>query len=377
MFSSKHGYLIPLISGLIIFITAAGLIFLNLGGIFGPEKTIFIKFKEPGTLPRGMSVYFKGIEIGKVTKMDFSSGYESTILEVGIRKKDFNPPNNIYAEIKIEGEAKFWAQGVNITKYVELIYPEKPSSTPLKDGDVIEGRPSGIERIQDFFKKNVDKKNIKSSVNSVQQITQNAGIAAKNLAELTQRLENFLDKNSTGLNQILDSSKATIENVRYITFSLREFTGEEGLKVTLNNLAGVSANLNLITSDIAEVTGDYQFRCLMAESPVLFKNTLCSLTSALDRANNTLAKVDVTLNDADRLMNRYDCFGACMSDMLSKRFLGLRLLFGKPGEAFEVCKGVCPPNYSAFNFYSYPMGLRPHISYPVNPGLSCPVAPCR
>jgi|GEM_PF-4370698 len=398
MFVRKRGYTIPLILG---FLTLLGMIFVAetfAGGLFGPEKTIYMRFKDPGPLPERMDVYYKGIKVGKVTGMKFSEDYKYTVLTVEIRKKDFNPPNNIYAEIKIEGEARFWAQGINITQYIDLAYPENPSSTSLKDKDTIEGRIGDIERIQEYLKESLSKEEVESSVDNIQQITKNTEEATQNLAQVTEKINIFLDRNQQKMNEIVSRTNeaianlnATAENTRSITLTMREFAekpGEEtGLRSALQNLAEFTENINTVSIDLGKFTGDVGFRDELIATPgeirKFISGTNRNVEEFIQSTNATIARLDqkvcITLNDADRAINRYDCIGAGISDLMSERFLVFKLLFGKPGEAFELCTGPCPPNFEPFNCSpgGCPLRLRSYQPpvYQLRPSMPCPVVP--
>ncbi len=381
MFKIKRGYSAGLIPGIIAALAAVFFVAYSVGGFFGPKKIIFVKFDDPGPLPQNMEVYFKGIKVGKITKMSISEDYKSSLLKVEIKEKDFNPPNNIHAEIKIQGEARIWAQGVDITKYVELIYPKDPSAVSLKNGDIIEGRAGDLEKIQDFLGEAMDTEDVQKSVDEVRQIMKNTEKASQNLAKISEKINIFLDNNQKNLDEIVDNTRIATENARQITLAVREFSdrpsGERGLRSTLYGLSGITENVYTLTSDISKITGNSELQSFMAQSPFLFKKALCSAITTLDKTNETLTRVDITLNDVERIVNRYDCFGACLSDLLSKRFLGLKLLFGRPGEAFEICRGACPPDYGAFSYYSRPSASMPYKSYPyvMRPVIPCPACP--
>lgn len=358
----------PIIVGVIFLFSSFYVTAFSLGGIFGPKMTIFIKFKDPGPLPEAMEIFYKGVRVGKITKMSISDDYKHSVLTAVIRKKNFNPPNNIHAEIKIQGEAKIWAQGVDITKYVDLIYPRNPSSTPLKEGDAIEGMPGDIERIQEFLKENIDQEDVKKSVDNVKQIMENTEEATQKLAQITDKINKFLDRNQQKLDEIVENINTTTANASSITLTAREFSdkpiGERGLRSTLDGISQITENIGGITTDVRNITGNKAFQCEITRTPADIRGFLSAAESTI---KNLDREVNVTLNDVNRAINRYDCFGACLSDMLSKRFLAFKLLFGKPGEAFEVCRGPCPPNYSSCDFYRCPASpkLRPYRACPV------------
>ncbi len=380
MTRKTKGFSLPVISGVLIAFVGLTLGLFSVGGFFGPKKIIYISFENPGPLTERMNVYYKGIQVGKITEMKFSDDYRYAVLKAEISKKDFNPPENIYAEIKIQGEARIWAQGVDLTKYVELVYPLNPSERRLKNEDTIEGRIGNIEEIEKFLKKNISQEELESSADNVRQIMKNAEKAAQNLAKITENLNDFLDKNRKKLDDIVANINTTTENTSKITHTLEEFAGisadEPGLRSSLRDLAGITKNLNEITLNIGEYTEDARFRDEIMATPGEIRRFICTADRFLRSTDATISnleqKVCITMNDADRIMNRYDCIGAGLSDLLSERFLILKLLFGKPGDAFEACTGSYPPNFRPFNCCPcYPV-----VPYNGEPYMLRPYAPC-
>ncbi len=287
-----------------------------------------------------MSVYYKGIKVGKVTKIKLSKDYKYSLLKVAIFKKDFNPPKNIHAEIRVEGSAFMNIKGVNIRKYLELVYPKNPSPEVLKDGDIIEGKLSGAQRFRETLEESVKQEKFQSTYESLRKTASNAEEISKNFIIISKKLQMLLDKNQAKLNKIVQDSSVAMDNIRYISSAARNLAEilpkQPELKSMLRDIPEITKNVSSITSDINKITVNAEFRDALVKTPSKF-NQFMDITGV------TFGNANITLLNADKIMRRYDCIGGSMSDLLSKRFLILKMIFGRPGESFERCKTGCPP----------------------------------
>jgi len=107
---------------------------------FTTEKTIIAKFAECGPISKGTPVFYHGVNIGKVKDVTFSKDFKDTLVEIAIYKKNMDLPKNVSTQIKIEG--------LTGQKYLDIIYPDKPSGQILADNDVITGNLSDMQLIQ-------------------------------------------------------------------------------------------------------------------------------------------------------------------------------------------------------------------------------------
>jgi len=348
MFSGNKGFTIPLILGTIFCFSA---LFVSAGlfeDIKIPEKTIIIKFKEASPMPKSMPIYYKGLKVGSTVSQEFSEDYQYTLIKARIDKKDFNPPNNIYAEVKYETQAQVRGTKVNLNKYLELIYPENPSKEALKDEDTIEGHPSFINEMQDAVKGSVGKKDVKSAINSVMGVAEEAKKVSEQLNEIARQVNDFLAQNRPKFDEIVENSRNVTGNASYVSGVIRGYSAkpikEPGMQRSLGdvsliteNLAKTTYNVSEITKDIQCITGNPHFRCGVINSTA----NVSKISEYLDYSLK-YGDIKAILQDTDRAINRFDCFEEGLTDMLSQRFLLLRMIFGKPGKFFDRCQGPCP-----------------------------------
>ena len=341
MTSAKKGFSIPVLIGFTMVFASIFFATFNFGDFSKPEKTIIVKFKETTPLPDKIPVYYKGIKIGKVIKAEFSEDYQYTYLTVKIDKKDFNPPKNIYAELRLEDIAQLKTKGVSLKKYLAIVYPANPSPEKLKDGDIIEGRASYVDDFQEFFKKSVKKEKVESSAGDIFSSTANLNKISANLVSISKRIDVFLEKNQKKFDEITENSKATSENYRHTTAAVRKFT-----ETTLNDadFNRIFKDLPEITSDIKDITSSLRGISLnpcFQEGIIKSSYGTGKLVEKLDRSIDE-RELRCLIRNSNNFFYRYECVGDSLSELLSKRFLILRMTFGKPGGAFERCKNTYP-----------------------------------
>ena len=97
---------------------------------------VHIEFKNLRPFHEKAPVYFNGFKIGKVTKIEPSKDYQSTIVTIAIHPKNFKLPINTTAKLKMHKTR--WLH----KDYIDLIYPDSPDLATLKNGSRISGKSS-------------------------------------------------------------------------------------------------------------------------------------------------------------------------------------------------------------------------------------------
>jgi len=357
--SAKKNYLFK--AGLYIILTLGLLIFSILWLRFfslTPDKTITAKFSESGPITKGIPVFYHGVNIGKVDKVDFSDDFRYTMIKLLIYRK-MTLPDNVYAEIKTEG--------LTGQKYIEILYPEKPSGEILKDGDVIEGRLTAFNEIIKAVSQAVKDGQIEKVFGTFKKTAVNASEASKKTVHLLNVVENILISNRGDIRTFVSEAASGAGNINVASASIRSITTSTELQENIRSTASyipqsstklntITANISKIAVDIDRVTGNPEFQ----EDLLKTVNSAGNITQRLDTGdlNCSIKKI---LEDTDKIINRYDCIGESFSEMMGERYLLMRLMFGKPGESFEKCtnlkcfeqeelykSNICPfscPNY--------------------------------
>jgi len=139
----------------------------------------------------------------------------------------------------------------------------------------------------------------------------------------------------------------------------------EGLQTTAGRTPGLASNLNTLLADLDELVNNLNLYSEEVYDQLNRTGTICNLNNsilkagrAFDEAGNFFGSSNTalssisrsqtgknigvlfteTLQNTNQAAKRFDCFNRNLSTMLNKRFLLLRLLFGKPGSSLEECE---------------------------------------
>jgi len=326
--NSNHGEVL-FKAGLFIIVTVSLLIFSILWLRYfsiKADKIVIAKFEQSSPISTGLPVYYKGVDVGKITKIGFSPDFRYTMIELAIYRH-LSLPKNVYAEITVEG--------LTGQKYINIIYPDKPSSELLKNCDVIEGTPSDFEQMEQIVSDFVKSGKFQKTFDSINDAVANASKASEKLDSILVMLHQIIGSNRGDINKLIREAASGADNINAASYSIKNITSSPEIKSTLINMSNSSKKLDKITTDVDKITGDSKISKSISKSVYGTENIIESVGSG-----DLMGMIDKTLNDTDRTVNRYDCLGQGVSDLMSQRFLLMKLMFGTPGQNFKKCKDL-------------------------------------
>ena len=97
---------------------------------------ITVDFKELEPFKGSLPVFYKGFKLGHTSKVYPGPDYQSTRVDLKIRLKNLELPENTYAMIRRKDKKD----------YIELVYPNSPYLASLRNNSLIEGK-KGIRYI--------------------------------------------------------------------------------------------------------------------------------------------------------------------------------------------------------------------------------------
>lgn len=295
------------------------------------DKIITARFAECGPISKGVPLFYHGVNIGKVDDVGFSDDYKYTLVKILIYRRKMTLPKNVYAEIKTEG--------LTGQKYVEILYPDHPSKETLENGDVIEGRLSDLYEIAKAVSNSVKNGQLERTFGKLNDTTTNTSEASKKSIQLLALLQEIVSSNRGDIRKIISESALSASNVHVTSVSIKNLSSspeiQQNIKLTTSNMLKSSQKLNKITTDVDKITGNCKFQ----QDILKTTDNTGDFSERLNKGDlNFLIKK--TLEDTDRTINRYDCIGDSFSEMMSERFLIMRLMFGKPGQSFKKCSNL-------------------------------------
>lgn len=253
---------------------------------------LIAKFTKSGPLYANMPVYYKGYKIGKVKKIEPSRDYKYVFVKLVLYPEDPKLSEDIIAKAKRLDTRE---------DYIDLITPDEPSTTLLKSGSVIDGEAAFDA--ETFLSDLAD-------ADIVIPLLQHFSDLLVGANKTSDEIRNFFVDSSSILHDNRQNIRQTTEHLVSSTKSLKKITSKFNNSVTEDRLSNTVSNVGKSSDNILSAT----------ES---IKNITASVDCATRNLDKTVAKIDSTMSNV-RVITRGFC------ETLSKRFAGLRIIFGKP-----------------------------------------------
>ena len=251
------------------------------------------KFKELRPYHGQIPVYYKGILIGKAKERNHSIDFQHTIINITLYQKDFNIPENSQIYLK------------KITKnkrdydYLELIYPKEPSKTTIKNGSIL----NGIALVDfDDYMSNHHPDDLEMIKENLKESSENLNNALAGLSDIFALINDILEENQKNINKTTTNIESTTANLNKISQKINNSIKQENLNNTMLNIEQSSKNIS--------------------DSSNNFTNTTTQLNDILPKVNASMDQIYSTT----RNVNTISCG---IRKTLTKRFGGIRLIFGK------------------------------------------------
>lgn len=271
---------------------------------------VVIRFNELGPISKNMTAYYNGFKIGKITHIGPDSNFQHTLVKVNFNSKDVDLPQNVtvYVERFPNGEL-----------YLQFIYPQSPSLRKLKRGDILEGiAPYSLEQF--MLGQNV------SGVTDVVSIHVIKALQATEVAN--QEMRAFFENTSKVITENNKAIKASVDNTAAMTKSLAQ---------TADNLNQASKKINnAIDETILKNT-----TVNVMDSTSSLKDITQSIAIATKDMDKTMKKVDDTVTQVNAAAENLNTMTSGINQTLSKRFGGMRIMFGTSVKSGACVKNAC------------------------------------
>ncbi len=240
-------------------------------------------------------IYYNGFKIGKVVKVRPNKTYTATIVTLRLHPMDLRLPVNITACLKREKN-----KHNDKYDYIDIIYPEKPSSFLIKDGDRIAGK-SSVELESYLSNQDPD---------SLDDIKEDAAQTIKNLNITVQALGQLFDT--------VNSMAADVKpNIVKVSSELSQ-SGE--------NFVKISEHVSSLTGNI---DGSFDKKAVTSATDdiLVTGNNIKSITGEF---NKTVPQIGCTIEELNRVLCNLEEMTSGINCTMKKSFGGLRMIFGSP-----------------------------------------------
>ena len=256
-------------------------------------------FDELEPFPHNINVYYKGVRLGRSTRVYPSKDFTKTYVDMVLRMDDFSLPDNITAKVKTK----------NKRDYIELIYPDMPSVTYLKNKSKIKGE-KGVS-FAAFFQDQADSGNLDDLTENLSGTVESAGQTMDALTDLFHTANSILIDLRPSLKESGENMVLTTRNLTVATDNLANISRELNRSAKPKRLDNTFANIELITKNLQLTTSNTAFLTKRADS-----ETVTLLNCLIKNVNNMVLNINDIVKG--------------FKVTLSKRFAGMRLIFGRP-----------------------------------------------
>lgn len=254
---------------------------------------VIVEFKELRPFQHNIKVYYKGIEIGKVYSQRHSNDFTHTEVKLLLFSKKLKIPDNTKVILKKEVRYKFERD------FIELIYPETPSSTFIHNGTRLKGNVA-ID-INELLK-NQNPEDIEAIRHNLVLSSENLNTSLEALGQLFIILQDFVSSNKQNVvNTTLNLEKSS-NNMTQISSKINNAIQTQQLQNTFDNIEKSSNGLNNISDNFVKTTNDI---------------------------NTYIPMFDTTIQNLNEILTNTNAISCGIRQTLRKPFGGIRLFFGK------------------------------------------------
>lgn len=272
--------------------------------LFNMHITAVFEDLEP--FPKNLNVYYKGFKLGRTVRVHPSKDFTNTHVEMILNAKDLSLPDNTTAKMRTK----------NKKDYIELEYPTAPSITYLKNHSMIYGKKS--LNIGDYIDKQAEAGGLDEIKENLNNTVASAGDTLDALTELFGTANDILK-------DLRPSLKITGENLAATSQNLAETSAELNQSVRPKRLHNSFANIEQTTKNIERTTKNLEqaSQNISNVTAHVNNNTITIMDCVIANSNTIIDNINKILANTNDIVNGFKV-------TLSKRFGGMKIMFGKP-----------------------------------------------
>ncbi len=274
--------------------------------IYNATYYIMIRFDELGPLTKNMLAYYNGFKIGKIVSIKPDKDFKHILVKVNLKEKNLKLPQNTVVYVE-----RFPSGGL----YLQFSYPASPSLNFIRRGDLLEGiAPYNVEQFM-----------MGQSVSGMTDIVSVHIIKALNSADATnQEMKVFFELARTLIEQNSKAINKSVNNTSDMT----------------KNLAQMAQNLNQVSKKLNNAIDETELKSTTSN----IKDTTENIANATKDIDKTVKKIDETIVHVNETAQNLNSITNGLNDTLSKRFAGIRMIFGKPVKQNCDIRNACKCN---------------------------------
>lgn len=278
----------------------------NLPAVGGTYEVV-TTFKSADGILVSTPVKIRGVQIGKVSKLEFKSDKSEVIVRMQVDK-----------EITIPTDSKVSLEGIDGVGGIRMeIHPGNPNGPMVKDGGFITAiqKPELLANLANQATGIVSKLDsvmiaanyrmsdvgrIMNDPNGALNMTVgNANEMISSLTETIRSMQTIVNTQQRAINAIMASADASVSNVNGITADARRFTTTQ-----TDSLARALQNMNRLLTTTKETVG----------SLYVTTQNLNNISGQIANGNGSVARL---LNDQSQLYSRIDSLSVKLNEVMA------------------------------------------------------------
>lgn len=284
--------------------------------IYNSTNYIIVRFNELGPLMKNMPVYYSGFKVGKIIRIKPDNDYKHILVKVGLNQKIIIPQNTVVSVNSFP----------NGGLYLQFVYPSSPSLNMIRRGDMLEGiAPYSLEQF--MMGQSVAGFSDVVSAHIVKALD-SADAASQEMRVFFQVTSQLIKDNGAGITDSVNNTEAMTESLAEMAENLNQVAqnlnqtsrkinnsiDEKVLKDSLLNIKGSTSNIKDATGNIYKATKDID-------------KTMKGINDAVSQVNSAAENLNsITVG---------------VKEALSKKFAGMRIMFGRPVKSKKYEKYYC------------------------------------
>ena len=272
-----------------------------------------VEFNQARPVRNKIPVYYKGYRIGKVEKIKPSKDFLSTNVTIVLYPRHLKLPINTTALLAREKRGEHFE-----TDFINLIYPDEPSTVNLKSGDSIIGVTT-ID-IESFFSEKAINGELDIITKNVNTLLEELQSTSKALSQLMGVLQDTVDENRPSIKTMTSNLASMSDELKSFAQKLNNSLDDKEIKSTLTNFNHTSSSIVTTSENLENIT----------------KN-IDEMTTELNKETRNITG---SIKNANKISRNIEEITTGLKNTMSKNFAGFRLIFGKPIQKVN-CKQLC------------------------------------
>lgn len=270
------------------------LLFLALLGfyLYNANDYVIVRFDELGSVGKNMNAYYNGFKVGRIISVEPDVDFKHVLAKLKFNTKNINLPQNTTVRVQSFPTGEL---------YLEFIYPQSPSLKPIVRGTVLEGIAQ--YNVEEFMQgQNVSGMTDIVTVHVVRTLRATE-IANQEIQLFFRNASSLVNENRKGVKKSVNNAEKMTANLAQMAANLNDLSDKLNKSIDENALKQTTSNVKDSSENIAKLTQD------------------------LDK---TVNNIDATVDEFHSAAQHLNAVTSGLNTSLSKRFGGMRVMFGTP-----------------------------------------------